>query len=85
MTEVDVERLSPSRFAPTRKLPTIVAVGEHEPIAFHEQSRAIAWAWRDHGCTEPPLLVSRRHHFDIPDDLGDPGSALGERVRRLFG
>ena len=84
ITDDEVRDLSPLRHAPRRPLPLVVAVGEREPIAFHEQSRALAWAWREQGCAVDFHLVSRRNHFDLLDDFAQPTSVLGSAVRGLF-
>ena len=84
ITDDEVRALSPLRHAPKRPLPLVVAVGEREPIAFHEQSRALAWNWREHGCAVDFQLVSRRNHFDLLDDFAQPQSVLGMAVRGLF-
>lgn len=84
ITDDEVRDLSPLRHAPKRPLPLVVAVGEREPIAFHEQSRALAWAWREQGCTVDFHLVSRRNHFDLLDDFAQPKSVLGTAIRGLL-
>ncbi len=84
MTPEDAARLSPALFHPPAPLPVLVAVGEEEPVAFHEQSRALAWAWRNHGCAAGTMLLPGRNHFSLLDDLADPASALGQAVARML-
>jgi arylformamidase len=84
MTAEDASTLSPVRSKPAAPVPLVVAVGENEPVAFHEQSRLMAWTWRDHGCPVDPMLIPGRTHFDILDDLGAPASALGRATADLL-
>ena len=84
MTETEISTLSPVRLRPATPRPIVMAVGENEPVAFHEQTRHFAWTWRDHGPVREPLLVPRRNHFDILDDLADPRSELGRKVSQLL-
>jgi arylformamidase len=85
MTEQDVVTLSPARRIPLQAMPIVVAVGELEPTAFHEQSRHLAWSWRGIGCAIEPMLVPRRTHFSILDDFADPAAPLGKATARLLG
>ncbi|HVV95125.1 MAG TPA: alpha/beta hydrolase [Hyphomicrobiales bacterium] len=85
MTADDAGAFSPVRFCPARPLPLVVAVGEREPIAFHEQSRLFAWTWREAGCPVDFLLMPGRQHFDMLDLVADPFSPLGQGIARLLG
>jgi arylformamidase len=84
MTESEVQSLSPAYHWPRRTIPMLVTVGEHEPLGFHEQSRALAWAWRGQGCAGV-LMLPGRNHFSILDDLADPESVIGKAIRRMLG
>ena len=84
MTAADAASLSPLRHHPA-PLPILVAVGEHEPVAFQEQGRALFTAWGAAGCPAAWQLVPRRNHFDLLDDAGDPASVLGQGIARLLG
>jgi arylformamidase len=83
MTETEAARLSPLRHRPA-PVPLLVAVGEREPVAFHEQSRAMAWAWREAGCPTEPLFLPRHDHFSLLDDAAEPSSVLGQAILRLL-
>ena len=83
LTGTDIRTLSPIDHAPVEPTPLIVAVGEIETAEFHRQSAAFAGAWRSHGCPVEELLVAGRHHFDLPNDLGDVATPLGRAVHRL--
>jgi arylformamidase len=84
MTAEEAARLSPALRLPPAPLPVLVTVGEDEPLGFHEQSRALAWAWRGHGCADGVMLLPGLNHFSILDALGEPGSALGRAVARML-
>ncbi|MFT8243975.1 alpha/beta hydrolase [Roseomonas sp. BN140053] len=84
MTPAEATALSPVRSRPERSLPLVVAVGENEPTAFHEQSRHLAWQWREAGCPTANLLLSRRDHFSLLDELADLGTPLGRAVAGLL-
>jgi arylformamidase len=85
MTETEVQSLSPAYHWPRRAIPTLVTVGEHEPLGFHEQSRALAWAWRAQGCDTGVLMLPGRNHFSILDDLADRASVIGKAILRMLG
>lgn len=67
LSEEEAHDLSPINKQPTSQAPFIVAVGELESRAFHEQSHQISTAWP--GIASPPYDLPGRHHFDAPDDL----------------
>jgi arylformamidase len=83
LTEAHVRDLSPIDLAPLAPTPLVIAVGEIETAEFHRQSAAFADAWRAHGCPVEELFVAGRHHFDLPNDLGDLATPLGQAVARL--
>jgi arylformamidase len=85
MTAADAEAFSPVRLRPARPLPLVVAVGEREPIAVHEQCRLFAWIWREAGCSAAVMLMAGRQHFDMVDLVADPASDLGQRTAALLG
>lgn len=49
----------------------VSVVGAQERAAFLEQNRWLAEAWQI-----PQVILPGRHHFDVIDDLADPGSAM---------
>lgn len=83
LTDDDVRALSPIDLAPLAPTPLVVAVGEIETSEFHRQSVALADAWSARGCPVDELLVAGRHHFDLPNDLGDLATPLGQAVASL--
>jgi arylformamidase len=78
-------RHSPLDQLPDRLPPLVVARGEHETDEFAaQQTRLVAEARRrDADVTE--LVVPGRNHFDLPLDLGTPGTALGDAVLGILG
>lgn len=85
MDEAAVAALSPARQDPARPLPLLVAVGERESVAFQEQSRLLAWNWREAGCPVEWRLLPHHTHFSLLDDAGDPSSPLGRGIAELLG
>jgi len=83
ITDNEVRTLSPAWRKPGSSVPTQVVVGENEPLGFHEQSRALSWAWRDNGCDSGMILLPDRTHFSILDDLADPDTLIGRAIRRM--
>ncbi|GGL98869.1 alpha/beta hydrolase [Deinococcus aerophilus] len=59
--------LSPAFTPPTSPAPFVVAVGELESAAFHQQSLVLTQQWPGVAHGVPPLVG--RHHFDAPDEL----------------
>ena len=55
-------------------------VGERERPEFLRQAALIANVWAGLGADTASTVVAGRHHFDVIDDLADPGSALVEAV-----
>lgn len=83
LTETDLRDLCPIDLSPISPTPLVVAVGAIETAEFHRQSAAFVDAWRARGCPTEELLVAGRHHFDLPNDLGDLATPLGRAVHRL--
>ncbi|MFI9203249.1 alpha/beta hydrolase [Streptomyces sp. NPDC053048] len=76
---------SPLHALPVRMPPLVVARGENETEEYARQHREfVAWA-RSGGTEVTDLVVSGRHHFDLPLDLGKEGTELGTQVLRLMG
>jgi arylformamidase len=84
LTDDEMAALSPAWHWPKSAIPTFVAFAEHDPLGFHEQSRALAWAWREHGCNTGTVMLPDRNHFSILEDLGDPKSVIGAAVTRML-
>lgn len=64
--------------------PAVVAVGEIETPAFHQQSAEFAGLLTAHGASPQSFVVPARHHFDLTFDLADPDSLLGQALRGLL-
>jgi arylformamidase len=76
-------RNSPLDRLPDRLPPLVVARGEHETDEFAaQQARLLAHVRPDTTVTD--LVVPGRNHFDLPLDLGTPGTALGDAVLGLL-
>lgn len=67
-----VRRASPMSYPPPSGVRIGLALGELETDAFKRQSADFAQAWG----AGPPLVVPGRHHFDLLEDLRDPGPLL---------
>jgi arylformamidase len=85
MDEAEAGRNSPLHLPPGRPCPVVVAVGERETEAFHEQSRAYATkleaaGWPCTLITEPEL-----DHFGIVMTLAEPGGPLVRALARQLG
>ena len=71
ITEAEAALESPARLALRKDVDAHVWVGGQERPAFLWQARLLSESW---DCT---WTVARgKHHFDVIDDLADPGSAL---------
>lgn len=68
---------SPVLHAKCGRVPVSVWVGANERPAFLDQARNLSQAWGA-GLTIAP----ERHHFDVIDDLQDPGSEMIQRLLR---
>lgn len=72
---IDEVRAESPIHLPKPAMPVTVWVGADERPAFLEQSQALRDAWR---CGHE--VVAERHHFDVVEDLADPGSALTHAI-----
>lgn len=82
----EATRLSPALTQATSDAPLVIAVGADETSEFLRQA-ALMWdAWprnRPYGMTGP-LVVARKHHFDVVLEHADPASALTRELLALF-
>jgi arylformamidase len=62
----------------------VLCVGENESSEFVRQSRDYAHALRDDGGRVSFVMLTGRHHFDAPLDLGTMSSQLGREVANLW-
>jgi arylformamidase len=82
MDEAEARRNSPLHLPPGRPCPVVVAVGELETPAFHEQSQSFAAkleaaGWPCALLTEPGL-----DHFAIVMTLAEPGARVAQAIAR---
>jgi arylformamidase len=63
--------------------PAAVIWGIDETDEFRRQNRELASAWEAAGNDVLAIEVPRRHHFDLPLDLGDADTILGRVVNAL--
>lgn len=75
---------SPRHLPLTGLPPLVIARGENETTEFARQHTEFVAAVRQAGGCVSDLVVPGRNHFDLPFDLGDPGTSLGAAVRRLL-
>jgi arylformamidase len=68
-----------------RRRSVVIAVGEFDTAEFRRQSAELGAAASAAGHDVTGLVVEHRHHFDLPDDLGNAASALGAALTRLQG
>jgi acetyl esterase/lipase len=79
LTEADVASESPAFLARRPGCDVTVWVGGQERPAFLWQARLLSETW---DC--PWHVAPGRHHFDVIDDLADPGSLLVETLAGGF-
>lgn len=70
----EIEALSPLLARPLRDVPVHLLLGADEPALFRAQTGALEAAWRPHLSCLTRREVPGRDHFDILDELADPGS-----------
>jgi arylformamidase len=63
--------------------PAAVIWGIDETDEFRRQNRELVDAWRRAGNQVLGVEVPGRHHFDLPLELGDPGTTLGRATIAL--
>ncbi|MEU0507381.1 alpha/beta hydrolase [Nocardia sp. NPDC005998] len=79
------EHLSPIRHLRSRLPPLIVARGGVETVEFARQHGDLVAAVASRGIVVDSVIAERRNHFDLPFDLGNVATALGNRVFRQMG
>lgn len=80
LDEVTAAALSPQLLPVVATHKVVVAWGVNETDAFKEQSQAFATHVAAAGVDVVAFECSGRHHFDIMDDLVDPGTELGRHA-----
>ena len=77
--------LSPIRHLSRLRCPVVVAYGERDSPEFQRQSREFADALRAVGRLERLVVGQGLNHFELPETLADPRSALGRAALELLG
>jgi arylformamidase len=80
LDERAVARNSPIHNLPVAPCPLVLVYGAEETAEFARQTVAYAEAWRSRGFDCGVLVVADRNHFNVIDDLAEPGSALARAV-----
>jgi arylformamidase len=70
--------------ANTKRVAAVIAWGEVETASFKQQSQALAQHLALNAQTVQTLEMSRRNHFDVVHELGDPHSPLFKAALNLF-
>ncbi|MEO8487770.1 MAG: alpha/beta hydrolase [Betaproteobacteria bacterium] len=86
LDDADAARLSPALMRPTTGAPLLIAVGGAETSEFLRQSALMwdAWPRQRPAGMRGPLVVPRKHHFDVVLEHADPESALTGATVALF-
>jgi len=71
---------SPALLAPVEGSRVVAWVGGAERAEFRRQSQLLANIWAGLGAATDYVEMPDRHHFNVIDDLCDPGSALVEAL-----
>jgi arylformamidase len=77
--------LSPIRHLSRLRAPVVVAYGERDSPEFQRQAREFADALRAIGRLERLVVGAGLNHFELPETLADPQSALGRLALALLG
>ena len=71
----EVRTLSVMQAKPLRDIPVHMMIGADEPAAFQEQTDALFATWSPVLTRATLHRAPGRDHFDILDELADPGTA----------
>lgn len=71
---------SPTLLSPRQGFALTTWVGANERPEFLRQSSLLSNIWQGMGIETDTVIASGKHHFDIIDDLANPGSALCRAV-----
>jgi arylformamidase len=85
LDEGEIASLSPIRLAPRHRGPLIVTYGAKETDAFARQAGDFAAAWRQQAKPVTEIAGPGFYHFNVVDQLADPGSALFQAVAEAIG
>jgi arylformamidase len=78
-------RNSPLWQLPARLPPVVLARGGQETDGYARQHAAMLAALRARAASVVDVVDPARNHFDLPDDLADPGTPLGAAVLAQLG
>ncbi|MEV4461710.1 alpha/beta hydrolase [Microbispora sp. NPDC049633] len=73
-------RNSPITLLPDRLPPLVIAIGDNETTAFTRQHHEFVAAAYPRATALTAFVARDRNHFDLPMDLGVPGTQLGDAV-----
>ena len=76
MDDAEAARESPALLRPRKGTRVTCWVGGSERPEFLRQSALLANIWTGLDARMAERVVEGRHHFDVIEDLADPGSAL---------
>ena len=77
--------LSPIRHLSRLRCPVVVAYGERDSPEFQRQAREFAEALRTSGRLRQLVVGAGLNHFELPETLADPQSALARAALALLG
>jgi arylformamidase len=81
----EIAALSPIRLAPGHRGPVILTHGGKETDEFARQARDLAAAWRGQASAVTEIASPGFYHFNVVDQLADPGSPLFQGVAGAIG
>ncbi|MEU6068663.1 MULTISPECIES: alpha/beta hydrolase [Streptomyces] len=84
LDEAGARRNSPLHLLPARLPGTVVARGGNETEEYVRQHERMVTALRPRAAVTE-VVAERRNHFDLPYDLGVPGTGLGDAVLAQMG
>jgi arylformamidase len=87
MDEAEAERNSPLAILPpstAQMAPLVCAVGGAETPAFLQQQHDFVTAWKVRGGQVTAITVPERHHFDIVDQMAQPGAVLQTAMANML-
>lgn len=87
MTDVTAVRNSPQMILPQWRgslMPLVCAVGSDETAAYHDQQHDYVTACAERGARVTGITAPQRHHFNIVDELAQPGSAIQSALTAMM-
>lgn len=83
LDEASAYKLSPANFSPRPGRRVAAAVGALESSAFHQQTALLQTQWGDEAVAWVDSIPGR-NHFDVLNDLAQPGTLLHQRACELL-